>query len=92
VVAKTAGGEKVAVTKTNLPEYIHYVADYKLNKQIRNQTTAFMLGLREVIPIKWWRLFDANELQILISGDTMEVDIADLRRHTKCVAFCCSLT
>ena len=34
-------GRNIPVTKDNRIEYIHLVADYKLNKQIRQQCNAF---------------------------------------------------
>ena len=34
-------GDEIAVTNENRIEYIHLVADYKLNKQIRHQCNAF---------------------------------------------------
>lgn len=35
------GGSSISVTLTNRIEYIHLIADYKLNKQIRAQCNAF---------------------------------------------------
>ena len=97
-------GETIPVTSANRIDYIHYMADYKLNKQIQSQTTAFLfgkihtvyittnwrlndnyIGFRELIPTTWLRLFDANELQILISGDSKQIDVDDLERNTMCV-------
>ena len=34
-------GSEIAVTEDNRIEYMHLVADYKLNKQIRAQCSAF---------------------------------------------------
>ncbi len=34
-------GKDIPVTDSNKIEYIHLLADYKLNKQIRSQCTAF---------------------------------------------------
>ena len=35
------GGSETAVTSDNRIEYIHLVADYKLNRQIKTQCNAF---------------------------------------------------
>ena len=35
-----AGGSNIPVTASNRIEYIHLIADYKLNKQIRAQCNA----------------------------------------------------
>ena len=36
-----ADGDNIAVTNENRIEYIHLVADFKLNKQIKQQCNAF---------------------------------------------------
>ncbi|XP_037089443.1 ubiquitin-protein ligase E3C-like [Pollicipes pollicipes] len=77
------GGAGIAVTSANHIEYVHLVADFKLNRQIQRQCAALRLGLADVIPIEWLRLFDHRELQTLISGAPIPVDVADLRAHTK---------
>jgi hypothetical protein len=41
-------GDLIPVTSENRIEYIHLVADYKLNRQIRNQCNAFRLGHRQI--------------------------------------------
>lgn len=76
------GGANIPVTAENRIEYIHLVADYKLNKQIRSQCTAFKRGLVSVVSAEWLRMFSCRELQLLISGAEVPIDIEDLRRHT----------
>ncbi|KAF7258634.1 hypothetical protein EG68_04418, partial [Paragonimus skrjabini miyazakii] len=76
------GGRQIPVTNENRVEYMHLVAHHKLNKQIYPQVRAFMAGLNDVICIDWLRLFDADELQTLISGADTVIDIDDLRNHT----------
>ena len=78
-----AGGWVTAVTKENRIEYIHLMADYRLNKQLAAQSKAFVDGLHDVVPTGWLRLFSAPELQRLINGDDAPVNVADLRKHTK---------
>ena len=50
--------------------------------QIRPHCNAFRSGLNDVVNIDWLRLFDHNELQVLISGAQVPIDIDDLRQHT----------
>ncbi|XP_064626388.1 ubiquitin-protein ligase E3C-like isoform X2 [Lineus longissimus] len=76
------GGRDIAVTSLNRIEYIHRVADYRLNKQIRAQCNAFRQGLADVINLEWLRMFDQNELQVLVSGAHIPVDVDDLKQHT----------
>jgi hypothetical protein len=78
-----AGGRVTAVTKENRIEYIHLMADYRLNRQLAAQSKAFVDGLYDVVPTGWLRLFSAPELQRLINGDDAPVNVADLRKHTK---------
>lgn len=76
------GGSSKPVTRSNRVEYIHLVADYRLNKQIRAHCAAFKRGLSELIDLDWLRMFDPRELQILISGAPNLIDITDWRRYT----------
>lgn len=76
------GGRDIAVTNNNVIEYIHLMADYRLNKQMRAHCTAFRQGLADVLNIEWLRMFDHNEVQVLISGAVAPIDIEDLQRHT----------
>ena len=75
-------GSKIPVTRENKIEYVHLVADYRLNKQIRSQCAAFKRGLAQLIDLDWLRMFDPKELQILISGAPAVIDVADWRQHT----------
>ncbi|XP_028413019.1 ubiquitin-protein ligase E3C-like [Dendronephthya gigantea] len=82
VVELKPGGRDIVVTNQNRIEYIHLMADYKLNRQIRPHCNAFRSGLSTVIDISWLRMFDPNELQMLISGAQVPIDIEDLKSHT----------
>ncbi|CAB3256415.1 unnamed protein product [Arctia plantaginis] len=77
------GGANIPVTAENRIEYIHLVADYKLNKQIRSQCNAFKSGLTSVVSAEWLRMFSCRELQLLISGAEVPIDLDDLKRHTQ---------
>ncbi len=70
------------MTRANSIEYIHLVAHYRLNGQIERQFQAFRRGLSAVIPVHWLALFNQRELQVLISGAEVPIDVADLRNHT----------
>lgn len=41
--------------------------------------------MNDVVPIDWLRMFDAQELQVLISGADVPIDLKDLREYTKYV-------
>ncbi|XP_045600772.2 ubiquitin-protein ligase E3C [Procambarus clarkii] len=76
-------GSNVAVTNENRIEYIYRMADYKLNKQIAKQSQAFKKGVADVVPLEWLQMFDWRELQMLISGASVPIDIVDLMDNTR---------
>ncbi|KAF7992978.1 hypothetical protein HCN44_005759 [Aphidius gifuensis] len=75
-------GSQITVTNDNRIEYIHLMADYKLNKEIRPQCYAFKQGIANVIPLEWLQMFNNKEMQVLISGAQIPVDVDDLKIHT----------
>ncbi|CAE1170740.1 UBE3C [Acanthosepion pharaonis] len=77
-----SGGHDLQVDNHNRIEYIHLMADYKLNKQIRAHCHAFRSGLANVVNLEWLRMFDHHELQELVSGANMPVNLEDLKQHT----------
>lgn len=77
------GGRAVSVTNENKINYIHLMAHFRMHVQIKNQTAAFIRGFRSIINPDWLTLFSTPELQRLISGDNVPLDLRDLRRHTQ---------
>ncbi|CAG7565274.1 unnamed protein product [Fusarium equiseti] len=77
-----ANGDQTYVTNDNRLLYISYVARHRLVVQPSPQTTAFLRGLRSIIRPTWLSMFNQSELQRLVGGDSSEIDIEDLRRHT----------
>ncbi|XP_076061977.1 ubiquitin-protein ligase E3B [Oratosquilla oratoria] len=77
------GGKAVSVTNDNRIIYIHLMAHFKLHTQIKDQTRAFIRGFRSIINPEWLLLFSVPEFQRLISGDNIDVDLRDLRKHTQ---------
>ncbi|XP_061411231.1 ubiquitin-protein ligase E3C [Lethenteron reissneri] len=82
VVELKAGGKDIPVTSANRIAYIHLVADYRLNRQIRQHCLAFRQGLATVINLEWLRMFDEQELQVLLSGAQVPIDLQDLKNFT----------
>ena len=75
-------GKNIPVTAANRIEYIHLIADYRLNRQTREACRAFKSGFSDVINLDWIRMFSPNELHILISGNPTPIDVDDLMAHT----------
>ncbi|XP_013180712.1 PREDICTED: ubiquitin-protein ligase E3B isoform X1 [Papilio xuthus] len=76
------GGKAIPVTNENKINYIHMMAHFRMHTQIKDQTNAFIKGFRTIINPEWLSLFSTPELQRLISGDNVPLDLRDLRRHT----------
>ncbi|THH16719.1 hypothetical protein EW146_g3984 [Bondarzewia mesenterica] len=85
-VAKTIdlcpNGSNMPVTSDNKLEYIYRMSHYRLTKQIKRQSEAFFEGLSDIIDPKWLRMFNQQELQVLLGGVDSPVDLDDLREHT----------
>ncbi|RUS24863.1 hypothetical protein BC938DRAFT_472979 [Jimgerdemannia flammicorona] len=76
------GGRNIPVTNSNRTRYIYLMAHYRLNVQIDRQCKAFFNGLVDLIDPKWLRMFNQQELQILLGGASVPIDIDDLRANT----------
>lgn len=76
------GGKDIPVTNDNKIEYIHLLADYKLNRQIHEQVMAFKRGIASVINMDMFKMFNFNEMQNLISGCNDDIDVTDWRFNT----------
>ena len=50
-----------------------------MHTQIKEQTKAFIRGFKSIINYDWLQMFSTPEVQKLISGDTIEIDLSDLR-------------
>uniref|UniRef100_A0A2K5DV23 Ubiquitin-protein ligase E3C n=1 Tax=Aotus nancymaae TaxID=37293 RepID=A0A2K5DV23_AOTNA len=68
VVELKFGGKDIPVTSANRIAYIHLVADYRLNRQIRQHCLAFRQGLANVVSLEWLRMFDQQEIQVPYLG------------------------
>ncbi|KIO29730.1 hypothetical protein M407DRAFT_14471 [Tulasnella calospora MUT 4182] len=75
-------GVNIPVTKENRMQYIYMVSNYRLNVQMKQQSEAFFEGLSDVIDPKWLRMFNQQELQILIGGTEEPVNVDDLLGNT----------
>ena len=58
------GGRDIPVTNENKLEYIHRVADYRLNVQLAKGAAAFHAGFTSVIAPDWVAMFNEEELQV----------------------------
>ncbi|ORZ21131.1 hypothetical protein BCR42DRAFT_406881 [Absidia repens] len=47
-----------------------------------SNTLAFFSGLSTIVDTKWLRMFNQQELQVMLGGASIPIDINDLRQHT----------
>lgn len=83
VIELKPGGKDIPVTKENMLQYVHAMADFKLNRQILPFSNAFYRGLTDLISPSWLKLFNASEFNQLLSGGNHDIDIDDLRKNTR---------
>jgi hypothetical protein len=82
VVELIPHGANTLVTKQNLLSYIYLYANFKLNLETGKECRAFLSGFRDLIPLKWIRIFSAQEIQMVIGGDSERpLDLLALQRH-----------
>ena len=48
---------------------------------VSKQSESFRKGLSELVDLKWLRVFNKSELQVLISGAEHAIDFYVLKRH-----------
>ncbi|XP_056622354.1 E3 ubiquitin-protein ligase NEDD4 isoform X1 [Triplophysa dalaica] len=76
------GGADIVIDDSNKKEYIHLVIQWRFVDRIQRQMTAFKEGFYELIPQDLIKIFDENELELLMCG-LGDVDVNDWRENTK---------
>lgn len=74
-------GANVAVTEENKEEYIEAVISWRFVNRIEKQMNQILKGVQEVVPSNLLRLFDANELELLMCG-LQKIDVKDWKANT----------
>lgn len=75
------GGKEIEVTNENKLEYVELVTQWKIERRIAEQLTAFKTGFNELIPEDLVNVFDERELELLIGG-ICDIDVEDWKKHT----------
>lgn len=75
-------GSEIPVTSENKLQYIHLVSNYHLNTRLAKQSAAFVKGLAKLVDLTWLSTFNQQELQSLVSGATVSIDLADMEANT----------
>ncbi|XP_058851422.1 E3 ubiquitin-protein ligase NEDD4-like isoform X3 [Acipenser ruthenus] len=74
-------GSEMVVTNDNKKEYIDLVIQWRFVNRVQKQMNAFLEGFTELTPIDLIKIFDENELELLMCG-LGDVDVNDWRQHT----------
>ncbi|KPI93858.1 hypothetical protein RR46_13023 [Papilio xuthus] len=73
-------GDKERVTEANKEQYLQLVTQWRMTRGIEEQTSAFLDGFNEVVPLEWLKYFDERELELMLCG-MQEVDVDDWQRN-----------
>ncbi|KAM6975590.1 E3 ubiquitin-protein ligase NEDD4-like isoform 9-T9 [Tautogolabrus adspersus] len=74
-------GSDMVVTNENKKEYIDLVIQWRFVNRVQKQMNAFLEGFTELIIVDLIKIFDENELELLMCG-LGDVDVNDWRQHT----------
>ncbi|XP_065821332.1 E3 ubiquitin-protein ligase NEDD4-like isoform X14 [Labrus bergylta] len=74
-------GSDMVVTNDNKKEYIDLVIQWRFVNRVQKQMNAFLEGFTELIIVDLIKIFDENELELLMCG-LGDVDVNDWRQHT----------
>lgn len=75
------GGANIAVDNDNKDEYIKLVIQWRFVSRVQEQMYAFLEGLGGLIPLPLLKIFDENELELLLCG-IQHIDVRDWRANT----------
>ncbi|KAI8866999.1 putative ubiquitin ligase tom1p [Ramicandelaber brevisporus] len=82
VVDLIPDGRNIAVTEANKAQYVGLIAEHRLYNSIKDQIDSFLEGFLGIIPRHLIRIFNEQELELLISG-LPDIDVDDWRNNTE---------
>lgn len=81
IVDLKPNGRNIEVTEENKKEYITLINRYRLIDCVKEQIDHFLTGFHEIVPEELIRIFDAKELELLISG-LPDIDVDEWKNNT----------
>ena len=81
IVDLIPNGQNISVTNQNVIQYVHLMAHFKLNIQIAQQSSAFLLGFR-LTTSRIYSDFNQKEMQMLIGGSQSSFSLDDMIKYT----------
>uniref|UniRef100_A0AAG5DW01 HECT-type E3 ubiquitin transferase n=1 Tax=Anopheles atroparvus TaxID=41427 RepID=A0AAG5DW01_ANOAO len=74
-------GSDISVTEENKDEYIKLVIEWRFVSRVQEQMSAFLDGFGSLVPLNLLKIFDENELELLMCG-IQSIDLRDWKRNT----------
>uniref|UniRef100_A0A182Q670 HECT-type E3 ubiquitin transferase n=1 Tax=Anopheles farauti TaxID=69004 RepID=A0A182Q670_9DIPT len=74
-------GADLEVTNDNKDEYIRLVIDWRFEARVKDQMQAFLEGVGSLVPLHLLKIFDENELELLMCG-IQSIDVNDWKKNT----------
>ncbi|CAG5014926.1 unnamed protein product [Parnassius apollo] len=75
------GGANISVDNDNKFEYIKLVIQWRFVSRVQEQMFAFLEGFDGLVPLPLLKIFDENELELLLCG-IQHIDVRDWRANT----------
>ncbi|KAL0279413.1 UNVERIFIED_CONTAM: hypothetical protein PYX00_000980 [Menopon gallinae] len=75
------GGANIPLTNENKNEYISLVIQYHIVTRVKEQMDAFLEGFSCLVPLNVIKIFDENELELLMCG-IQNIDVKDWKQNT----------
>ncbi|CAB4008591.1 E3 ubiquitin- ligase HECW2-like [Paramuricea clavata] len=76
------GGRDIRVTEDNKLGYVELMSNWRIDRGVSDQRKSILKGFYEIIDYDLVSMFDACELELLISG-TADIDVNDWFSHTE---------
>ncbi|XP_058825898.1 E3 ubiquitin-protein ligase Nedd-4-like isoform X4 [Topomyia yanbarensis] len=74
-------GANIEVANENKDEYIKLVIEWRFVARVKDQMQAFLDGFGQIVPLNLLKIFDENELELLMCG-IQSIDVKDWKRNT----------
>ncbi|GAB0096243.1 E3 ubiquitin-protein ligase Nedd-4 [Sergentomyia squamirostris] len=74
-------GLNIDVTNENKDEYIRLVIEWRFVSRVKEQMHAFLEGFGSIVPLNNLKIFDENELELLMCG-IQNIDVKDWKKNT----------
>ncbi|XP_063703230.1 E3 ubiquitin-protein ligase Nedd-4 isoform X9 [Culicoides brevitarsis] len=74
-------GGSIEVNDENKDEYIRLVIQWRFVSRVQEQMQSFLEGFGSIVPLHLLKIFDENELELLMCG-IQNIDVKDWKRNT----------